>query len=261
VRIGIIGMGHVGATMHDLFKEHAELTTYDITDAQPYPQDQLAACDFAVVCVGTPADGSGACDTSHVYDAVKRLPTPRVLLKSTVPPGTTEHLVEVTGKQICFSPEYVGQSTYYQPYFDGSATSVPFTIFGGDPPVRQWFIDRLLPVLGPTKVYFQCTAREAELIKYMENAYFATKVTFVKEYNGNCQALGADWHTVREGWLLDPRIEPMHTAVFPASRGFGGRCLPKDMSAIVHSATRAGYQPDFLSEALRSNDRFLSEEP
>lgn len=261
MRIGIIGMGHVGATMQDLFKDHAALTTYDVTDAKPYPQEQLAACDFVVVCVGTPAETGGACDTSLVYDAVKRLPTTRVLLKSTVPPGTTDHLVDLTGKQICYSPEYVGQSTYYQPFFDGSATSVPFVIFGGEPPVRQWFIDALLPILGPTKVYFQCTAREAELVKYMENAYFATKVTFVNEFYRICQAVGADWHTVREGWLLDPRVEPMHSAVFPASPGFGGRCLPKDLSAIVHTATRAGYEPEFLSEVLRSNDRFRGEEP
>ena len=227
-----------------------------MADSGQYPHDALATCSFAIVCVDTPADASGACDTTNVVEAVKRLPTQRVLLKSTVPPGTTEHLTEVTGKLICFSPEYVGQSSYHQPFWSDDAAVVPFVIFGGPADVRRYFIDAFLPVLGPTKVYNQCTAREAEVIKYMENAYFATKVSFVNEFHDICRAVGADWHAVREGWLLDPRIEPMHTAVFAADRGFAGRCLPKDMRAIVHAATEAGYQPRLLEEVLRSNDRF-----
>lgn len=255
MKIGIIGMGHVGATMKDLFHRHAELITYDVTEDKPYPHDTLADCDFAIVCVNTPPDPAGACDTSNVIDAVKRLPTQRILLKSTVPPGTTDHLADATGKNICFSPEYVGESTYHQPFWADSAATVPFVIVGGPPEARRFFIDAFLPVLGPSKTYFQCTAREAEVIKYMENTYFATKVTFVNEFFEICNVVGADWHTVREGWLLDPRVEPMHTAVFPADRGYAGKCLPKDTGAIIHAATAAGYHPELLAEVVRSNAR------
>ena len=111
-------------------------------------------------------------------------------------------------------------------------------------------------MLGPSKIYFQCAAREAEVIKYMENTYFATKVTFVNEFCEICRVFGADWHTVREGWLLDPRVEPMHTAVFPADRGYAGKCLPKDTDAIIHAAPQAGYRPQLLAEVVRSNARF-----
>jgi UDPglucose 6-dehydrogenase len=256
MKIGIIGLGHVGATMRALFESHAAIVAFDQADTLPYPHDELSACDFAVICVSTPAGPDGACDTSNVIDAVKQLPTQRVLIKSTVPPGTTAELAEATGKTICFSPEYVGESTYHQPFWGESAAGVPFVILGGQPDARRYFIDSLLPVLGPSKVYFQCTAREAEVIKYMENAFFATKVTFVNEFFEICQAVGADWHTVREGWLLDPRVEPMHTAVFAASRGYAGKCLPKDTDAIVHAAAKAGYHPRLLAEVARSNARF-----
>jgi UDPglucose 6-dehydrogenase len=255
MKIGIIGMGHVGATMQAMFQHHAELITYDLTDTGPYPHNALAACDFAIVCVNTPPDATGACDTTNVIEAIKRLPTQRVLLKSTVPPGTTDQLTDATGKIICFSPEYVGESTYHQPFWADSAAGVPFVIIGGAAEGRRFFIDAFLPVLGPSKTYFQCTAREAEVIKYMENSYFATKVTFVNEFYEICRAVGADWHTVREGWLLDPRVEPMHTAVFPADRGYAGKCLPKDTDAIIHAATAAGYHPQLLAEVVRSNAR------
>jgi UDPglucose 6-dehydrogenase len=127
---------------------------------------------------------------------------------------------------------------------------------GGDPSARRHFIDLLQPVLGPARTYFQCTAIEAEIIKYMENAYRATKVTFVTEFRRICETFGADWHTVRGGWLLDPRIEPAHTAAFASTPGFGGKCLPKDLAAIIRAAADAGYSPGLLSEVLHSNQRF-----
>ena len=198
----------------------------------------------------------GACDTTNVEDAVARLPVSRVLLKSTVPPGSTDLLEQATGKQICFSPEYFGESTYYNPFLAAGPKAVPFVILGGRPNVRHWFIDLLQPVLGPEKTYFQCAAVEAEAIKYMENSYIATKVAFVNEFRQICAAFEADWHTVREGWLLDPRVERAHSAAFAGAPGFGGKCLPQDVSDIVHAAMTAGYAPALLEEVLRSNQRF-----
>lgn len=259
MKIAIIGTGHVGGAMLGLFREHAEIVTYDTSEPGDYPKLELATCDAGIICVDTPMGEGGACDTSHVRDAVTRLPIGTVLLKSTVPPGTTEQLARATGKQICFSPEYVGESSYHELLWPGGPRDVPFVILGGEPRVRRWFIDLLQPVLGPAKTYFQCSAREAEIIKYMENAYLAAKVSFVNEFRRICEALGADWHTVREGWLLDPRIEPAHTAAFVRAPGFGGKCLPKDLNAIIRAASDAGYNPLLLQEILSSNARFRSE--
>lgn len=255
MKIAIIGMGHVGKNMRDLFAPHAGLVTFDQADGTDYPHGELSSCDFAVVCVDTPPGPGGEGDITNVTDAVSRLPVDRILLKSTVPPGTTDLLSDTTGKQICFSPEYVGESSYYNPYCTDAA-SVPFVVLGGPPEIRRWFIDALLPVLGPVKTYFQCTAVEAEIIKYMENSFFATKIAFVNEFWEICRRLGADFHSVREGWLLDPRVEPSHTAVFAEQRGFGGKCLPKDLSAIVAAARQAGYVPALLEQVITSNQRF-----
>lgn len=253
--VGLIGVGRVGQSVIDLFEPQLDVVTWDVTDEAPYPADELAACDFAIVSVSTPSGDGGHADVSAVEQAMADLPCDRVLLKSTVPPGTTERLSADTGKTICFWPEYIGESRYYNPYFPASIEQVPFVIIGGEPAARSWFIDRLLPVLGPTKHYFQCTATEAELIKYMENSFFATKITFVNEYRRVCEAFGADWHSVREGWLLDPRVEPMHTAAFKDDPGFGGKCLPKDLAAIVAAAAEQGYGAALLREVIATNDR------
>src|SRR5258705_12615952 len=94
-----------------------DVVSWDIRSSDPYPYAELSACDYAVICVGTPQGVDGAADVSAVEKALHELPTQRVLLKSTVPPGTTGRLVEATGREICFSPEYVGESHYYNPYF------------------------------------------------------------------------------------------------------------------------------------------------
>jgi nucleotide sugar dehydrogenase len=238
-----------------------EVIAWDAAAPDPYPDALLSTCCFGVVCVGTPAGDERGADVSGVIDAVGRLPAQRILIKSTVPPGTIDRIVELTGKDVCFWPEYVGESGYYNPYFASAIEEVPFVILGGRPEPRRWFVDRLQEVLGPTKRYFQCTAREAELIKYAENAYFATKVVFVGELRRICEACGVDWHTVREGWLLDPRIEAMHTAAFEHNPGFDGRCLPKDLDALIAASRAAGYSPALLEQVVESNRRLREEPP
>jgi nucleotide sugar dehydrogenase len=250
----VIGLGQVGRSIVALLRDRVELVCWDRESGTPYPRDELAKCHVAVVCVGTPSAADGSANVTDVEAAIAQLPIVDVLLKSTVPPGTTNRLSETHRKNIVHWPEYTGESSYYNPFFPSKIEEVPFVILGGPRAATARFIDLLLPILGPTRRYFQCSALESELAKYMENAYLATKVTFVNEFRRICDAFGVDWHTVREAWLLDPRVEPMHTAAFRDEPGFGGRCLPKDLSAIVAAATTAGYDPPLLRQLIASNE-------
>lgn len=100
---------------------------------------------------------------------------------------------------------------------------------------------------------FQCLAEEAELVKYMENRYLASKVIFVNEFRNLSDSLGLDWNTVREGWLLDPRIERDHTAAFADQQGYGGNCLPKDVAGILSFAESRGIDLTMLAAVQESN--------
>src|SRR5688572_2581693 len=66
--------------------------------------------------------------------------------------------------------------------------------------------------------------------EYMENCFFATKVAFVNEFREIVERFEGNWQAVRQGWLLDPRVSPDHSDSFASARGFGGKCLPKDLS-------------------------------
>ncbi|GAF68096.1 unnamed protein product, partial [marine sediment metagenome] len=216
MRIAIIGSsGYVGRAMVNFFKDHYEIVKYDITYGATCPSKaEVNECDLAVICVPTPMKEDGSCDTSIVEEVVGWITIP-IWIRSTVTPGTTDKL-NIKNKRIVFSPEYLGETKYYTGWdFHKDEKTCPWFILGGEVKDRQYVLDIIVPIAGPTKHYKQMPALEAEIAKYMENIYFAMKVTFANEMRRACDALGANYWEVRDGWGLDPRVDIMHTAVFP----------------------------------------------
>ena len=273
-KIGIVGYGYVGKAMTSFFQNHYDVLVYDpaydpedlaspFHDLDPHEnvsfvrRDDINTCDFGIICVPTPPDDSGECDSSYVEDAVSWLTTPLILIKSTVSVGTTSRLKASYDKRIVFSPEYCGESSYWTPYdFHTDVKCTPFFTFGGDPKDTSAFVDLYMPVVGPTKTYRQTTSNAAEMAKYMENIFYASKIVFCYEMSEICSSMDIDYNEVRELWLLDPRINPMHTAVFPQNKApFSGKCLPKDTNALVTTAQKHGYSAELIKEVLSSNER------
>lgn len=263
-KIGIVGFGYVGKAMAKFFELHYDVFIHD----PEYPsqrnqlhsfvdRDGINECDLAVVCVPTPMVEGGVCDTSIVKEVVGWIDTPLILLKSTVPPGTTEWLMDKFQKRVVFSPEYCGESSYWTPYaFHRDIVETPFFIFGGRSRDTSEAVDFFLPVAGPVKKYVQTDPWNAELAKYMENSFYALKIAFCYEFAEIAKAMEMDFNEVRELWLLDPRINPMHTAVFTGNKKpFGGKCLPKDVAGIIEKSESAGYDPTLLKEVLATNER------
>ena len=253
-KIAVIGTGYVGQAFVDFIGKHFPIVTYDIKDGAEYPKHKIDTCDLAVICVPTPMGKDGSCDTSYVENAISKIDTPLIMIKSTVSPGTTDRIKKSTGKRIVFSPEYIGESKYHNPIYK-TMRDTPFHIVGGDlGDVRKVF--EILEVIGgPHCVYYSCSAVEAELIKYMVNSFLATKVSFVNQFYDIANLFGADWHKVREGWLLDERVGRAFSAVFAENRGFGGKCFPKDVSAIIKAAENNGYSAGILKAVVEYNNR------
>ena len=256
--IGIIGYGYVGKAMYQFFKKNYHTIWYDPYIEHSSTKDEINACDLGVVCVMTSAKPDGSCDTSIVESTMEWLSTPLILIKSTIPPGTTDRLILETGKSICFSPEYIGESEYHtgKYNFNTEVKNTPFITIGGNTHVANCILNIIVPILGPNKTYHMTTAVAAELAKYMENSYLATKLVFCYEFEQICRKFDVPYHMVRECWLLDPRIGSSHTAIFTSNTApYSGKCLPKDVKAIISSSTEKGYIPQFLIDVDASNTR------
>ena len=254
--IGIVGMGYVGGAMYDFFKNHYNVITYDVKDNEA-DFNLINLCDFIFICVPTPERKDGSCDTSIVEESINKITRPEaiVVIKSTVPPGTCESLSKKTLNNIVFSPEFSGQNTYYSPYkFLSSVIESPFFIFGGNNGfVTQKVIDLYQKIGGPDKKYISTTFKEAEMLKYVNNSFFALKVAFCNELYNLCLAAGVNYGSLRELWNLDPRNNPSFTSVFSNERGYGGKCFLKDVEAFVKFSEDNNSFLSILDSARRSN--------
>jgi UDPglucose 6-dehydrogenase len=257
MRVGIIGLGVIGQAQAEMFAGH-DLVTYDPQDHDIYPFDALRACDFAIVCVGTPESPDGRADLTYVENAIAELPPLLpVLLRSTVPPGTTD--LNLGGQKVrlyAHAPEFMGENVLHSWQ---KPTDVPYMIIGGKPEATVFFREKFTRVFPGT--IHTCSAKESELAKYAANLYWATRVTFINELAGICEAFGVDYENVRAAWLQDPRMTSVYTQYAGYPPGFDGRCWPKDLAALIVASGDAGYFPWFLRAIEDANDRFRQPKP
>jgi UDPglucose 6-dehydrogenase len=258
--VGIVGYGYVGKAMAHLMSKKFNTIYYDPYVNGSCTKDELNKCELGVVCVMTAQDpGTGKCDVSILESVMEWLDTPLILIKSTVAPGTTNRLkAKHPLKHIMFSPEYIGEGDYDHGKhdFNKDMSKCPFVTIGGDRADTDAVLDFFVPILGPNKTYHQTDATTAEIAKYMENCYLATKVVFCYEFERICKAFDASYNAVRECWLLDPRMASAHSGVFSTNtEPYNGKCLPKDVRALIVAAEEKGYSAELLKEVERSNKR------
>jgi UDPglucose 6-dehydrogenase len=259
--VGIIGFGVVGKVMKALFEPAYNVKFYDKV-VYSFPES-LKDSDLIIISVPTPMSEDGSCDISAIEDAaniaIEYAPNALVCIKSAIPPGTTDYLNEkYKTDKFHVSPEYIGEGTRFVApwkYPDPRDNkSHDFVIVGG--PRASEVLDYFSSVMAVDARYIIAEPLEVELTKRFENAFLATKVTFVNEASNICDAYGVDWKKVRELWLLDARIGRSHTGVFKEEPGYGGKCLPKDMSALIHESEIKGYDPSLLRSVKEANDKF-----
>src|SRR3989344_890998 len=270
-QITLYGFGYVGQAVFRFLKDHFSLAVYDPISANKHlvehphkfilRSEHIMPTQFAIICVPTPTKPDGACDTGIVEQVVRESEHRYHLIKSTVSPGTTARLVKETGKQIAFSPEFIGEGKYVIPHWKGYPHPTDmklheFHIFGGERTVVGEWVRVWQKVAGWASTYAQTDSTTAEVVKYAENAYLATQKIFFDQLYEIAKAHGSDYNEVRELLLVDRRGSPAHLLNYPANRGFGGKCLPKDVAGIVAHMEKLGYDAHFLKAVLASNEKF-----
>lgn len=250
-KIAIVGVGWVGKSMYRIFPD---AVLYDEPQGIGTRED-VNECDIALVCVPTPSLPHGECDLSIIRDVVSWIEGPIICIKSAMVPGTVAALLaEHPAKRIVVSPEYIGEGISWTA--KTQAEPWPYVICGGERTAARIVLDAFEEALGSSVEYhWEANARTVELVKYAENVYLAMQVTWANELHEIAHACGADYEAMRDLWAADPRISATHTDVTP-ERGFSGRCLPKDLAALISCAMAVGYNPKFLRDIQAANDRF-----
>lgn len=220
----IIGYGVVG---HNLKEELIKLNP-DVCDKYKGIEAKEKYHDFGWICVDTPLNENGYLDYNEVINAIQENDCGIYIIKSTVPVGITRHISLTTSKHIVFSPEFYGGTQHCNNF------SFDFTILGGDKKDCIAVQQVLQEVYDGRHVFRITDSNTAEMVKFAENSWLATKVTFFCEFFRACERVDVAYEDLRELLLLDPRINPSHTFVYRDHPYFDSHCLNKDVPNIAN---------------------------
>jgi UDPglucose 6-dehydrogenase len=252
-KVGIIGNGFVGESIAFAFSPTTELKIHDKNPLRSLNtlEDTLKQ-DFIFVCVPTPMRADGSQDLDFIYkffESVSKDNDSIFIIKSTVLPGTTKEITDKFGFKIIFSPEFLTERTAKLDMLTQSRI-----ILGGDEKltkiVEELFTDRFM-----NRHIIHMDSTSAEYVKYMNNTFFATKVSLMNEFYRLSQHLKVDWEKALYGFASDGRIGDSHLHVpGPDGKlGFGGTCFPKDINALITLANDLGCNMNILEAAWKTN--------
>lgn len=232
ISILIIGHGIVGKRM----EIELEKFSPDVLDKYKSDENKLSnnteGYDLAFICVNTPFTDESPCDCSEVVNAINEnshlmKDEGIFVIKSTVLPGTTDKIRKQTGQNVIFSPEYYGETQHCNNFdFD-------FTILGGEKQDCIKVVQILQKIYDGRHLFRITDSKTAEIAKYMENAWLATKVSFCSQFFEIAENNGINYEELRELFILDPRVNPSHTFIYRDHPYWDSHCLNKDVPAIA----------------------------
>jgi UDPglucose 6-dehydrogenase len=263
MKIGIVGYGFVGSSVAYGFSPQTGCDT----DVKIYDKDKsksthslkevINTTDYIFVSVPTPSNKNGSINLDIIYNLFGQLDklnnrTNNVfLLRSTVTPGTTRKLQrKFRNLNIVFNPEFLTERSAKFDFINQAR----FIIGGRKKDTTK--VEKLFKWrFGETMPIIKTNYETAELIKYMNNCFFATKVSFLNEMYQIADKCGVDWDMAVEGFIRDGRVGHSHMNVpGPDGKfGFGGSCFPKDIQAIIHFAETLDVEPDVLKGVWETN--------
>lgn len=224
--------------------------------------DSIPKSDLTFICVGTPLSSDSKTDLRMIKSAVESIGMALrnegknhvVVVRSTVPPGTTDKIIEPLLQKyvrlsernikLAVNPEFLREGSALQDFFQPDRIVIGCR--------DAWAADRITDVYkGINSPILRTDLITAEMIKYASNAFLATKISFSNEIGNICKSMGINTYEVMGGVGMDHRIG---AHFLNPGVGFGGSCLPKDLAALIKLAESHGEHPLILKSVLEVNE-------
>lgn len=261
IKIGIVGGGFVGNATRVNLSEVFLVKVFD-TDQTKSDVSSLADLvrfsDIIFICVPTPIDADESCNTAIVCkvatDIIALNPAMLIVIKSSVPSGTTRSLGNKLNTNIAFNPEFLTEANAINDFKQHDI------IIGVDS--GQELLNTLREIYYQFIDFFELDieivemmTKEAETVKYVSNTFLATKVIYANQVKQICEADSIDYSKVAAALKRDHRLGRTHWNVPgpDGKRGYGGSCFPKDVAAYTHYARKKGVEFSLLEEVSRIN--------
>jgi len=226
--------------------------------------------DVTFLSVGTPTSQEGSCDLTYVRQASRAIGQAIsmkdtyhvVVLRCSVPPGTTLDVVvpEIetsSGKRlgpdfgVCFNPEFLREGVAVADFF-----APPKTVVGASDHRAEQTVTAIYAAIDDKVIFTSISA--AEMVKYVDNVWHATKVAFGNEVGRLCKALDIDSHDVMDIFVQDTKLNLSPYYLKPGF-AFGGSCLPKEVRAVGHLAGELDVDVPLINSLMASNQRHIAQ--
>lgn len=259
MKIGIIGMGFVGGTTAKVLETVHEIIPYD-KYKEPYTNPgPLTNAEVVFICVPTPMKPSGEIDYSAIHNSIKTLVSatsqnekkPLVVIRSTAVSGTTKNFEKSYPFNFAFNPEFLREKHALE-----DMKETDRIVIGAEQEEDFEKVKEIYLPLFPNAKFVYVDTKTAEMIKYAANAFLTSQIAIANEIFQICKAADVNYDTVKESLLLDKRIGRNIDVPGPdGDFGFGGKCFPKDLNALIYLARENMYRPYLLEEVWRLNEK------
>jgi UDPglucose 6-dehydrogenase len=268
IKIGIIGQGFVGSAIREGLCNYYKVLTYDLDESKSNSEHSEVCenSDIIFVCLPTPMNSKGECDTRILEGAIKEIEkvctasyspkNPVLVIKSTVTPGTTKRINKDCKLEVCFSPEFLTEANSFEDFKNQNRI-----IIGGNGGNGPRIIKSMFRKPFPKIPIVVTKSNTAEMVKYFTNCFLATKVIFANEMYAICKSADIDYDKVCEYALHDQRIGKSHLAVPgpDGDLGYGGHCFPKDLSALSVFGQNNGHDAYLLEVVEEINNKIRTD--
>jgi UDPglucose 6-dehydrogenase len=255
--LGIIGQGFVGTAVREGLKDFFNIETYDI--AKESTCDSLETlvkkANTIFLCLPTPMDKNGTCHLGIIEPVLKELNElgkKTIVVKSTIPPGTTEKWnKKYSNIDIVFNPEFLTEANSINDFKNQNRIII------GGPKNAASRVRRIFVKAFPKVKIIKTGSTYAEMVKYVTNSFLAMKVSFANEMYQICDGLDIDYDKVVEYAQHDDRLGYSHWNVPgpDGDFGYGGHCFPKDVKALICVAVDLGIDPRMLIATNMKNNQ------
>ena len=238
-------------------------TTTDLVEA-------VRSTDVTFVSVGTPTAPDGGCDYSFIRTAAREIGIGLrgkrdyhlVVMRCSIPPGTTMQVMvtEIEAASggtlgddfgVCFNPEFLREGVAVADFH-----APPKTVIGASDDRAARILARIYDPVDTNSILTGIEV--AEMVKYVDNVWHATKVCFANEIGRICKPMGVDSHKVMDIFVQDTKLNLSPYYLKPGF-AFGGSCLPKEVRAMSYLAGKAGADVPLIESLLPSNERQIQE--
>ncbi len=270
VKVEAIAAGRAPIHEKDLDRLLAEGVAQGLIGATGDLAAAVAETDITFVSVGTPTAEDGGCDDRYIRAAARSIGEGLarkgafhvVVMRCSIPPGTTldvmvpeietaSGLKAGTDFGVCFNPEFLREGVAVEDFHNP-----PKTVIGATDEATADLMRLLYADVDPDPVV--TSIEVAEMVKYVDNVWHATKVTFANEVGRLCKPLGVDSHEVMDIFVRDTKLNLSPYYLRPGF-AYGGSCLPKEVRAVTHIAGQLGVELPLIGALERSNAAQIAE--